>query len=268
MPFTMDYIKMPDGAHLAIRKWEKSNNFDKIILALHGLGVDGKGYGILSDGLTGKNLIISVDLRGHGDSDGIPGDIPKYWQYIDDINYVIKNIRHNYNNIPLYLLGESIGSICALNCSINKSNNVNGLILLAPALKTYIKPRIDDLIDLFKSYFFNSNLNIDSRYYKNQLKAKDDFCINCITPKFILNLWAMITRAYYVSFRYIKTPILILQGKKDNIVKLDAVINFYKKIRYNDKEIDILENGTHSLLANTVTQKESIIYIDKWMKKH
>lgn len=268
MLLTTDYIKMADGTRLALRQWKNSNNFDKIILALHGLGVDGKGYGILSDCLSGKNLIMSVDLRGHGESDGIPGDIPKYWQYVDDLNHVIWNINNTYNDKPLYLLGESIGSICAINCSTYKSNKVNGLILLAPAFKIKVKPRFKDLFTLFKSALLENNLNIDFKYYKKQLKAEGEFSMPNITPKFILNLWLMITRTYYLTSRFIKSPTLILQGRLDNIVNLDAVVNYYKHIKYNDKEIDIIDDGTHSLLTNNSTCDKTLTYIDRWIKYH
>ncbi|MDI6603893.1 MAG: alpha/beta fold hydrolase [Thermoanaerobacteraceae bacterium] len=268
MTYRINYIKMPDGTHLAMRSWKNSNDFNKIILALHGLSVDGAGYGILNDYLSDNHLVLSVDLRGHGASEGEPGNINKYWQYINDLNYIIKNINIEYSNRPLYLLGESIGGTCAINCSLYAMNKIDGLILLAPALKTKIKPRFADIYALFKSYALNQNLNIEASYYKRQLKAKEDFSIKKITPKFILNLWIMMLRAYYTSSSLIKSPVLILQGKKDNIVRFDSVIKFYNRIKYQDKQIKIIENGTHSLLSNNISRDEALFTIDRWIKSH
>lgn len=267
MALTMDYLKLPDGTRLAMRKWEKTPNFKKILLALHGLGVDGKGYGILSEGLEESPLVISVDLRGHGDSDGIPGDIPSYWQYIKDLKNVIASINAEYKDIPLYLLGESIGATCAINCSLYPGNNIKGLILLAPALKTYIKPRYIDLIELFRSYALSKDLNIDSEYYKNQLKAKGNFSLTKMTAKFILNLWLMMFHAYYVSPSRLNTPMLIIQGDNDNIVRKDSVLKYYNKIKCKDKELKILKNGTHSLL-NSDIRDISLFYINEWLTIH
>lgn len=267
MALTMDYLKLPDDTRLAMRKWQKAPNFKKILLALHGLGVDGKGYGILSEGIEENTLVISVDLRGHGDSEGIPGDIPSYWQYIKDLKSVIAAVNTEYKGTPLYLLGESIGATCAINCSLYPNNSIKGLILLAPALKTYIKPRFDDLIELFKSYALNKDLNIDSTYYKNQIKAKGDFSLTKMTPKFILNLWLMMTLAYYVSPSRLNTPMLIIQGDNDNIVRKDSVLKYYNKIKYRDKELKIIKNATHSLLNSNV-RDISLFYINKWLTIH
>jgi alpha-beta hydrolase superfamily lysophospholipase len=53
--------------------------------------------------------VISLDLRGHGQSSGRPGDVDYVGQYTDDLADVIKKVKHERPDDKIILAGHSMG---------------------------------------------------------------------------------------------------------------------------------------------------------------
>jgi alpha-beta hydrolase superfamily lysophospholipase len=53
--------------------------------------------------------VISIDLRGHGKSGGIPGHISRPNQYAEDLNEIITTINSDKPNQKIILVGHSMG---------------------------------------------------------------------------------------------------------------------------------------------------------------
>lgn len=86
-------FRMPDGTTLASQYLAADS--DTTIVLVH--GVLGAGFllnrssGMLRE--AGGAEVVAVDLRGHGASQGRPGDIDYIGQYEDDLGEVIREVR-------------------------------------------------------------------------------------------------------------------------------------------------------------------------------
>ena len=77
---------------------------------------------------------------------------------IDDVEQLVNIIIHKYNNVPIFLLGFSMGGAICIHYVIKKmTTNINGILLMAPmcGIKESMKPSqpVQHIL-MFLSYFF------------------------------------------------------------------------------------------------------------------
>jgi pimeloyl-ACP methyl ester carboxylesterase len=128
------WFRMRDGIRLQSRRFASESPMTLIFL-----------HGVLSNSLEGLELcrhlhaetkaeVVALDLRGHGDSEGIRGDISYLSQYEDDVADVIAAIRQQKSG-QVILAGHSMGGGIALRyAATHKSPAVDGYLLFAPHL--------------------------------------------------------------------------------------------------------------------------------------
>ncbi|MCI0571080.1 MAG: lysophospholipase [Myxococcaceae bacterium] len=79
--------------------------------------------------------VVAVDLRGHGASEGVAGDVPHVGQYAEDIAEVVRTLRAEGPQRALVLGGVSMGGGVALrHALLPDAPRVDGYLLLAPHL--------------------------------------------------------------------------------------------------------------------------------------
>ena len=80
-------------------------------------------------------VLIGVDHEGHGRSEGVRGHVPSIDNLVLDLMYVLRRMRATYHELPMFVLGESMGGAVALMTSLEKESaslGVKGYILVAP----------------------------------------------------------------------------------------------------------------------------------------
>jgi len=127
---------MPDGVDLPLRVWEPWDRpAEAVILALHGFNDYSKGMASPGKGMARRGFIFyAYDQRGFGRT-------PEHgiWagetQMIDDLRVAARLIKARHPNLPLFLLGESMGGSVIMVAAVGDDPPVaDGLILAAPAI--------------------------------------------------------------------------------------------------------------------------------------
>ena len=126
---------MRDGKHLFSYKYEIESN--TTIILLHGVlssaYLMNKTSGLLREATNSE--VIALDLRGHGQSEGTPGELDYINQYVDDLSDVIMTIKKEKPNQKIILAGHSMGGGIILRYAMeNETSLVDGYILFAPHL--------------------------------------------------------------------------------------------------------------------------------------
>ncbi len=134
-PATQRSFRMPDGKVLAAQTFEGSPS--STVLYLHGI----LGAAFLLNESSGRlheatgATIVALDLRGHGLSEGKPGDTDYLGQYEDDVAEVVRQLRAERPQGRLILAGHSMGGGIALRYAEKLGlPAVDGYLLLAPHL--------------------------------------------------------------------------------------------------------------------------------------
>lgn len=131
-----DFAIMDDGYVLPLVISEPDQEPEAVILALHGFNDYSNAFSDLGKYLASRNiLLIAYDQRGFGRTEG-----RGYWHGADrlrnDLLTMVDLIGQRYTNIPLYVLGESMGGAVILVSldSDELETAVSGVVLVAPAV--------------------------------------------------------------------------------------------------------------------------------------
>jgi len=129
-------IVAPDGVVLPLRRFDPATPPKAVLLALHGFNDHSGNF--LTDsiaGLTGGGMLVyAYDQRGFGRAPH-----RGYWAggetMAADAVAAARLLRQHHPDLPLYLLGESMGAAVAILAGTSRTPPpVDGYVLLAPAL--------------------------------------------------------------------------------------------------------------------------------------
>lgn len=108
------------------------DNNNKTILCIHGSYSDTRIFNYIGTQLSENGFnVYSMDLLGHGKSDGKIGDL-NFGDCLASINEVIEKIK---GGSQIFILAHSIGCTFALWFVHNYKGSVDGLILMAPYIR-------------------------------------------------------------------------------------------------------------------------------------
>jgi alpha-beta hydrolase superfamily lysophospholipase len=129
-----DFV-MADDARLPYRAWLPQDRPQAVVLALHGFNDSRDAWEIPAPDFTAAGLAVyAPDQRGFGAAPG-RGLWPGVDGLVGDAASMTELLRRRYPDIPLYLMGESMGGavlMCLATCATPP--DVDGYVLVAPAV--------------------------------------------------------------------------------------------------------------------------------------
>jgi len=261
----LQYIDAGDKTRLAFREYVPKK-IEAILLFYHGGGTySSGGYEFIGDGLSKRYhiLVVTPDIRGHGDSGGERGDTPSVEQVFDDIGVFIRYIERKYPKKAVFLGGHSSGGGLILNySSFKKREKVRGYLFLSPHLGFRSKTEFKNNPNPFttaktgpfvknamfgthghsKAVFFN--------YSKEILQSSKN--IAAITVN-MANAQTPISPDE--QLQELKLPVAIWMGENDEVLDAAKVMAFfkdnnpksYRKIIEKEKHLSILLTASNYL---------------------
>lgn len=238
------------------RKYPGSSN--KTILLLHGTLSSSYTYnimgGLLRDVLQAS--VLAIDLRGHGKSGGIPGDVSTLNQYAEDLNDIVKTIKTEKPDETIILAGHSMGGGIVLRyIETFPQNDIAGYLLFAPNLGN-------------NSPTTSKDMNLKSNFVKMHLarglglRMLNEFGIHKYDslPIVFYNLPAQmpiksysyrsmeasVPKDYRVAIRKIDKPFLVFVGSKDEVFIAEEYPIIFDAYSKGSGKCHIIENETHN----------------------
>ncbi|NVO06937.1 MAG: lysophospholipase [Rhodoferax sp.] len=107
-----------------------------VVLLVHGLGEHAGRYERLAEQLNAWGFAVrGYDQHGHGESGGARGGLPTHTRLLDDLAEVVDATRSRMaGDVPLVLLGHSLGGLVAARFVALQVRAVQALVLSSPAL--------------------------------------------------------------------------------------------------------------------------------------
>ena len=109
-----------------------------VMTLIHGFGEHQGRYLDMIEHLLDDNIaVVTMDLRGHGTSEGKRGVCLDYALMLGDVNAQLGHAREAFPNLPHYLYGHSMGGGLALRYASDpkRAKPLSGLIASAPLIK-------------------------------------------------------------------------------------------------------------------------------------
>lgn len=163
-------------------------------------------------------------------------------------------INKGYNKI--YLLGHSMGGVIATYLA-SKYSEVKKLVLAAPAFQ-YLDV-IKDNLNVTKS--LKMTPKVIKTYGGDEIVAR----LLKLSPSAIKEFMTLIKK-YYNYPKEIECPILLIQGKNDNLVPLTSVKYVYDSVKSKEKKLVYVNFLTHDIFRSN-RNKEIYKLVEDFYKK-
>ena len=250
------YFKNQENLSIYIQNWLPENPAKAVLLIVHGLNEHSGRYDYFSNFFVNEGFAVySMDLVGHGKSDGTRAFVKDFVNYIDDINLYLDKIKQLQPGSPIFLIGHSMGGLIGALLLIDYPDQFAGAVLSGSVVQVP-----DDVSPLFISLgkFISlvlpklGLLKIDlsglSRNPDVVQAYKDDPLVN--SGKFTARVSAEMNKSFdrvAVEGSRIKSPVLILHGGSDRIVNPACSHFLYALVSSDIKKLIIYDSFYHEI---------------------
>lgn len=260
----MNTLKMRDGYGINYA-YDSAAVPRATVIISHGFAEHMGRYDYFSKSLTDCGLnVVRYDLRGHG-KNGDRGYLRNFDYYVDDLNEVKVFVKNNVPDLPIFLLGHSMGGlITALYCT-RYNDDIKGVVLSGPATgrlpsaKSFNK----GLMKLVKVLAGRASLKnpIDEGICGDPQVFSDYAADELVLHKATISLYYEFlfngTDSLYENLTNFSSPCLLCHGGKDPIVPSELSRSFYDRISSIDKSIRIYDGLYHEILNEN--KKDQVI---------
>lgn len=246
----MTFYETASGRINAIEFASQKPNSDTL-LCIHGFICDARIFTYIGNKLSLENYnVVSIDLPGHGMSDGKEGDLD-FDACIKSIHQIVQQLKEK--SARVFIVAHSLGCILALWYAHLFKGSIDGLILLSPSVRVpNLKKRYDadpnalELFLLFLARIFVPNKLVDvAKAFPIHVKAGGDEFLwmmkNSIgnfrySYRFLVDIFAVKSSKVGELSDIRDIPVLILHGRKDRMMYVQVSEEFFKLLPTPIKE--------------------------------
>jgi alpha-beta hydrolase superfamily lysophospholipase len=269
------YAVMEDGYRLPLSQWPVEGNSRAVVLAVHGMNDYSNSFDSTGRYLAKHDItLLAYDQRGFGATQG-HGLWHGSERLVRDIHIMTGLLRERYPDHPLYLLGESMGGAVVLASLSPDSPNIDGIILVAPAVWSRSSmPYYQRALLWLAAHtvpgkqLTGEGLDIKPSDNIEMLRAlgRDPLVIKATRVDVLYGVSNLMDNAQLAS-SYLNSNTLILYGKNDEIIPKQPTCEWLKSLPANavhSADTLIYENGYHMLTRDL--QAETVLHdIAGWL---
>lgn len=244
-----------------------------VVVIVHGFAEHLGRYDFLNENLLNSNFTVyQFDNRGHGKSEGKIGHVNDFNDYILDTDMVVEKALKENPNVPLFMIGHSMGGFIAFLYGLRHYDKLSGQILSGAA--TDYNPEIQGLKGILIKL---ANLVYPDLLIRNDLSAlisRDESVVSSYKSDHLV--FDRATARFYYQFlikginflvadrHNYKCPCLILHGEQDRIINKSASEKLYHSVSSEDKTLKIYKNLYHEIF-NEPEKSQVISDVLKWI---
>jgi alpha-beta hydrolase superfamily lysophospholipase len=200
--------------------------------------------------------VHAYDHRGHGRSDGARGHVDAFARLLDDLEAFLDVVRREHPELPLFLLGHSMGGLLTAALLVERKPDLLGAIVTGPPLelgpgvsrwrlriarllrRTAPRLRLGAGID-------SSDLSRDPEV----AKAYDDdpLVFRGATASFAAELLAAVARTGGAGTQ-VHVPMLLLHGEADRLCPPRGTRGFHAQLRGAGHRLRVYPKLRHEIL--------------------
>ncbi len=106
------------------------------MLLVHGFAEHSGRYEHLGAWFAERDVAVhAYDQRGHGRSGGARGFVRRFGELLDDVEQMLARVRSEHRDLPLFLLGHSMGGLVVASFVCERSPDLHGAVTSGAALR-------------------------------------------------------------------------------------------------------------------------------------
>jgi alpha-beta hydrolase superfamily lysophospholipase len=249
-----------------------------LIVTIHGLGLHHGAYTPFAEKVQhGGFGVISFDVRGFGSyrNDEIYQQVD-FKAILIDLRRILSELRQDYKNIPIFVLGESMGGAIALRIASLYPELVDGVVSSVPsgsrfhARSTAIEVAVKYLKNSHQQFNIgdqvvnqatkNAQLRLD---WEDDPKARMNF-----SARDLIRFQNFMNDNMFFAEKIKTTPVIIFQGYSDELVKPLGTLALYQAIKSKDKDLMFIGHSEHLIFEQGQFDQDVVDGCLSWLDKH
>lgn len=249
-----------------------------MVIGVHGLSLQHSSYDALAHRLADAGYtMVAFDMRGFGTyRQAMGADRMDFDGCMEDLSTVVRSIHGGKLELPMFILGESMGGAIAMQFTAQHPELVTGLISSVPAGKRYkqkktaLRVAITYLLGKDKPINIGADV-INQATTDPHLKSQwtnDPLNRSSLSPSELIHFQEMMNRNIEHAKRITETPVIVFQGVSDKLVKPDATYELFRAIGAKDKSLVMIGNTEHLIFEEGCFSEPVLAGLLAWMDSH
>jgi len=241
------------GTHgrVVVRRRDPEGTPRRVVLVAHGYGEHSGRYAHVLDRLAGDGAVVyAPDHLGHGRSEGERVLVADVEDVVEDLDQVRRTARNEHPDLPIVLLGHSMGGLVAARYAQRYPDVLAGLVLTGPVVGG--SPGIfglleyDEIPDVpIDPAVLSRDPAVGADYESDELVWHGPF------KRPTLEAFVAAVEAIAAGPGFAELPVLWIHGEDDQLVPLDSTRPVMEKLAGSDVTTRIEPGARHEVLNET-----------------
>ena len=206
--------------------------------------------------------VFALDVRGFGSWMKAKGhEDVDFDSCLEDVKGALESIHSAYPNLPVFLLGESMGGAIALRAASLYPELVDGLVSSVPAAERFKQGKTS--LKVFVKMFGGPNRKFDigsdivAQATQNE-ELRDEWKNDPLgrmelSPKELVQFQKFMNENHESAKKIVDMPVLFVQGTRDKLVKPEGTWELFNQVKTGDK-VFIALPSEHLIFEEAQTQ--------------
>jgi alpha-beta hydrolase superfamily lysophospholipase len=269
---TSSTVRTYDGLALSARHHLPPSPRARVVL-LHGYAEHVGRYAEVIAGLTGAGFEChTLDLRGHGQSEGVRGHVLRFEDYLEDVDRLLESLPGT--TLPRFLVGHSLGGLISLGYVLRRPAAFVGLAVSSPFLLPampipWLKETLATAVSRFAPTFLMDS-EIDARGLSHDPAIVEAYIADPVVFKTVNPRWFFEIRKAQDEILErageIRLPTLFLLGGADPIAQPERGRQIFERLGSTDKRLQVYDGLFHEVL-NEIERERVLFDLLGWLEE-
>ncbi len=271
------YFTNRAGLQIYQQRWSVDGDAKAWVLVVHGLAEHSSRYQPMAEFLTAAGYALcTLDLPGHGKSEGRPGHIDSFEDFLDTLEQCLEQLQQAQPGKPLFLLGHSMGGLIGANFLLEHQRDFRGAIFSGPAIQApggkppwiqlvlvRLLARVAPAVGVMQldAQGVSRDPNVVADYIDDPLNYGGKISARGVAELFAA-MEVIQDRASEITL-----PMLIMHGEADTMTPVEGSRLLHERASSADKTLRIYP-GLHHEIFNEPERLELFAELRHWLDAH
>jgi acylglycerol lipase len=261
-----------EGVELYWQAWLPDADPRAIVVIAHGASEHSSRYAHVADRLvTAGYAVYALDHRGHGRSEGKRAQLDRLDHVVADLRAFVDLVAGRHPDVPVYLLGHSMGGAISIAYAVRHQDTLAGLVLTDPVADPHAANAVTRGVSRVISAIapdlgvYSVDASLVSRDPAVVRDYEQDPLVyhGKLPARTVAELTGEVQR-FPEEVPGLRLPLLVMHGSADQIAPEAGSRMVHERAGSEDKTLEIWDGLYHEIL-NEPEQKRVIQRIVDWL---